>query len=89
MLSKIPSHTSGKAAIRKAGREQPSREEWQLTAEGMKGDLIVMIAKTRWIYHKGKCSMDNNQKKKMNIESVMQKIERMLTLLAPAKALKE
>ena len=33
----------------------------------MKGDLIVMIAKSIWIYHKGKCSMDNNQKKRMNI----------------------
>ena len=36
----------------------------------MKGDLIVMIAKVRWVYHK---------KKKMNIESVMQKLERRLT----------
>ena len=28
-----------------------------------------MIAKARWIYHKGRCSMNNNQKKKMNIDS--------------------
>ena len=54
-------------------REQLSREEWQLTAEGMQGDLILMIAKARWIYGKGRCSMDNNQKK-MNIESVMQNL---------------
>ena len=54
-----------KAAARKAGREQLDREEWQLTAEGKKGDLIVMIAKARWIYHRCRCSMDNNQKKKM------------------------
>ena len=77
------------AVARKAGREQLSREEWQLTAQGMKGDLIVMIAKARWIYHKGRCSMDNNQKKKMNIETVMQKLERRLTLLASAKASKK
>ena len=77
------------AVARKAGREQLSREVWQLTAQGMKGDLIVMIAKARWIYHKGRCSMDNNQKKKMNIETVMQKLERRLTLLASAKASKK
>ena len=48
------------ALARKAGRAQLSREEWQLAAEGMNGDLIVMIAKARWIYHKDGCSMGNN-----------------------------
>lgn len=55
----------------------------------MKGDLIVVIAKARWIYHKGRYSMDNNQEKNMHIETVMQKLERRLTLLASAKASKE
>ena len=50
---------------RKAGGEQLSREEWQLTAERMKGDRIVTIVKARWTYHKGRRSIDNNQKKKM------------------------
>ena len=38
------------AAASKAGREQLSLKEWQLAAEGMKEDLIVRIAKVRWIY---------------------------------------
>ena len=44
-----------------------------------------MIAKARWICHKDRCSMDNNQKKMMNIETVMQKLERKLLLLAGAR----
>ena len=61
----------------------------EVTAQLMKGDLIVMIVKARWIYHKGRCRMDKNQEKKMSIESVMQKLERRLTLLASTKASKK
>ena len=40
------------AVARKLWREQLSREEWQLIAERMKGDLTVMIFKARWIYNR-------------------------------------
>ena len=65
------------------GREngQISREEWGLEVEGMETETAITIAKVRWIYHCVRCSIDNGKKKRMNIDLVIQKLDRRLTVL--------
>ena len=65
------------------GREngQISREEWGLEVEEMETETAITIAKVRWIYHCARCSIDNGKKKRMNIDLVIQKLDRRLTVL--------
>ena len=73
------------ALARKANRESISREEWQLKKEIMSDELSIMIAKARWLLHKDRCSIDNKQKRKMNITALMDKLNRRLALLKASK----
>ena len=73
-----------KRIAKKAGREDNpiSKEEWAMEEEGMDDHLTTMIAKARWIYHCQRCKIDNGQKKRMNIETVMQKLDRRMKVVA-------
>jgi hypothetical protein len=74
-----------KAIASKIGRQgEISREEWSLEAEGMEEELMIKIVKARWIYHCDRCSIDNGKKKRMNIETIMKKLDRRINLLTEA-----
>ena len=49
----------------------------------MSDELSIMIAKARLF--KDRCSIDNNQKRKVNITAVMDKLNRRLALLKASK----
>jgi hypothetical protein len=70
---------------RKAGREssQISKEEWMLETEVEVG-LRVLIAKARWIYHCERCKIDIGKRRRMNIEIVMQRLDRRMKIIAEA-----
>ena len=53
-----------------------------MEAEEMEDHLATMIAKARWIYHCQRCKIGNRQKKRMNIETVIQKLDRRMKVVA-------
>ena len=67
-----------KRVAEKAGREQPyTREQWRLE-EGLERTEMLNIAKARWVYHCERCKMDKGQRKRMNIQILMNRLERRL-----------
>jgi hypothetical protein len=65
------------------GRAQAfSRSEWSLEEEGMEREVMVTIAKARWIYHCERVKMDKNQRKRMNGMILMNRLHRRMTIVA-------
>ena len=64
------------------GREGFNREEWNLREEGMKEETMVLIATARWVYHCERCKIDRGRRKRMNIEVVMNRLERRMNITA-------
>jgi hypothetical protein len=65
------------------GRAQAfSRSEWSLEKEGMKKEEMVHIAKARWIYHCERVKMDMKQKKRLNIDTLINRLNRRMTIIA-------
>jgi hypothetical protein len=65
------------------GRAQAfSRSEWSLEQEGMERGVMVRIAKARWIYHCERVKMDKKQRKRLNIETLMNRLNRRMTIAA-------
>ena len=64
------------------GRAQAfSRSEWSLEEEGMEKGVMVYIAKARWIYHCERVKMDMEQRKRLNIDTLMNRLNRRLTIV--------
>ena len=59
-----------------------SRSEWSLEEEGMERGVMVSIAKARWIYHCERVKMDMRQRKRMNVETLMNRLDRRMTIVA-------
>ena len=68
-----------------AGWQSPDfdKEEWALDKE-MGEKVKVLIAKARWIYHCERCKIDQGKRKRMNIEIVMQRLDRRMKIVDEA-----
>jgi len=71
-----------KKVARRVGRANGliSREEWVL-GTNMEIELKVLVAKARWIHHCPRCKMDHRQCKRMNLETVMQRLDRRMKMI--------
>ena len=69
------------------GRKHPfSKEEWRLEKQKMARQEVLSIAKARWIYHCERCKMDMGQRRKMNIDVLMNRLDRRVKLAKEAAA---
>ena len=51
---------------------RPTREEWKLDCETeISREKMILIAKARWIYHKQRCRLDYGQRKRPNVETMI------------------
>jgi hypothetical protein len=65
------------------GREQEfTRNEWSLEEEGMERGVKLSIAKARWIYHCQRVKMDMRQSKRLNIQILMNRLNRRMTIVS-------
>jgi hypothetical protein len=65
------------------GRAQAfTRNEWSLEEEGMERGVKLSIAKARWIYHCQRVKMDMRQSKRLNIETLMNRLNRRMTIVS-------
>jgi hypothetical protein len=62
-----------------------SKEEWALDKE-MEEGVKVLIAKARWIYHCERCKIDQGKRRRMNLEIVMQRLDRRMKITEEASA---
>jgi hypothetical protein len=53
-----------------------SDDEWALNEKGMNKDLMIRIAKARWILHTERGKLAARQRKKLDVDIVMQKVDR-------------
>jgi hypothetical protein len=71
-----------KRVAESVGREQAfSRSEWSLEEEGMEKGVMVRIAKARWIYHCERVKMDVGKRKRLNIDTLMNRLDRRMTIV--------
>ena len=64
------------------GRKQPfSRAEWSLEEKGMEKQEMLTVAKARWIYHCERCKMDMKQRKRLNTEILMNRLNRRMKIV--------
>jgi hypothetical protein len=71
-----------KRVAERVGRKQEfSREEWCLEEEGMERQVMLNIAKARWIYHCERCKMDLKQRKRLRIETLMNRLNRRIKIV--------
>ena len=61
-----------------------SRSEWSLEKEGMEKGVMVQIAKARWIYHCERVKMDMRQRKRLNIDTLMNRLDRRMKIVETA-----
>ena len=75
---------------RRAGRQNPqiTKEEWMLEEE-VEEKTRVLIAKARWIYHCERCKIDLGKRRRMNLEIVMQRLDRRMEIVAEASKQKK
>ena len=66
------------------GRDPFSKEEWRLEKQKMERQEILIIAKARWIYHCERCKMDMGRRRKLNIEVLMNRLERRVRVVKGA-----
>ena len=59
---------------------QISKEEWALEMD-VEETLKVLIAKARWVYHCERCNIDHGKRKRMNLEIVMQRLDRRMKVI--------
>ena len=65
------------------GRAQAfSRSEWSLEEEGMERGVMLSIAKARWIYHCERVKMDMRKRKRLNTTTLMNRLNRRMTVTA-------
>ena len=78
---KVVTQLRGKI-VRRAGRQnaQISKEEWALETD-VEETLKVLIAKARWVYHCERCNIDHGKRKRMNLEIVMQRLDRRMKVI--------
>ena len=62
------------------GRDRFSREKWDLEKEEMETNGIVSIATARCIYHCERCEMDTKRKKRLNIQTLMNRWNRRMSI---------
>ena len=64
------------------GRAQAfSRSEWSLEEEGMEKGVMVLIAKARWIYHCERVKIGMRQRKRLNIDMLMNRLDRRMIVV--------
>ena len=51
--------------------------EWSLEEEEMERGVKLRIAKARWIYHCQRVKMDMKQSKRLNVEILMNRLNRL------------
>ena len=66
------------------GRDPFSKEEWRLEKQKMERQEILIITKARWIYHCERCKMDMGRRRKLNIEVLMNRLERRVRVVKGA-----
>ncbi len=59
-----------------------SRSEWSLEEEGMEREVMLKIAKARWIYHCERVKMDKRQRKRLNTTTLMNRLNRRMKIVA-------
>ena len=59
-----------------------SRDEWRLEEEGMEREVMLSIAKARWIYHCERVKMDLKQRKRLDTEMLMNGLNRRTTIVS-------
>ena len=64
------------------GRAQAfSRSEWSLEEEGMESEVMLTIAKARWIYHCERVKMDMKKKTRMMTDILMNRLNRRMEIV--------
>ena len=65
------------------GRAQAfSRDEWSLEEEGMDEGVMLSIVKARWIYHCERVMMDKGQRKRLNTDILMNRLNRRMEIVS-------
>jgi hypothetical protein len=65
------------------GRAQAfSRAEWSLEEEGMEKEMMLKIAKARWVYHCERVKMDMKQTKRLNTNTLMNRLNRRMEIVS-------
>jgi len=80
---KVMEELRERVAERVGRQTQISKEEWALEAE-VEEKLKLMIAKVRWIYHCERCKIDQGKRRRMNIEIIMQRLDRRMKIIEEA-----
>ena len=72
-----------KRVAQRVGRvDMFSRSEWSLEEEGMEREVMLNIAKARWIYHCQRVKIDMGQSRRLNTEILMNRLDRRMTIVA-------
>ncbi len=56
------------------------RNEWSLEEEGMEKEVMLTIAKARWIHHCERVKMDKRQRKRLNAKILINRLNRQMTI---------
>ena len=73
-------------AAASVGRAQAfSKAAWRLEEEGMEEREKLMIAKARWVYHCERCKMDMGKQRRLNINKLMDRVNRRIEIAEGAQ----
>ena len=59
-----------------------SRDEWRLEEEKMERGVMLTIAKARCVYHCERVKMDMKQRKRLNIDILMNRLNRRMEIVS-------
>ena len=60
---------------------RPTEDDWNLQAENMNTEMMIVIAKARWIWHLERCQVELKKKRRMNLDLIVQRLKRELERL--------
>jgi hypothetical protein len=55
---------------------KPTRDEWNLQAEKMGQEKMIIIGKARWIWHRERCNVDVRKRKRIDIDLMVARLRR-------------
>ena len=64
---------------------RPTEAAWNLQEENMNEEMMIVIAKVRWIWHLERCKVELKKRRRLNLDRIVQKLTRELERLDESK----
>ena len=62
---------------------RPTQEQWRLEEKCMMTEeMMIIVAKARWIYHRQRCRLDHKQARRLNVDNIIERLREELKEVA-------